>query len=120
MQRSLRLALALSASLFVCTAQASKFDASVNIVNQSAWDIHQLYLSPVDEGAWGNDQLGDHVIESGGSYLLHSIPCDSYDVRIVDEDGDACVIGGVDMCANNDAWVITDDDLLTCQVLTEE
>ena len=47
-------------------------------------------------------------------------PCDDYDVKLVDEDGDSCVVGGVTLCADSDAWVITDEDLLACQVVTEE
>ena len=40
--------------------------------------------------------------------------------RLVDEDGDACVVGGVTLCADADAWEITDEDLLACQVDTDE
>jgi len=74
----------------------------------------------VDEDDWGPDQLGDEVIASGESFHLNAIPCDAYDVRIVDEDGDECVVGGVALCADKDAWVINDDDLLSCQAETEE
>ncbi|MBI2397748.1 MAG: hypothetical protein HYV17_08115 [Xanthomonadales bacterium] len=99
---------------------AGKYDSVVKIVNKSLWDIHHLYLSSVDDEEWGPDQLGDEVIGSGESFQLRGIPCDDYDVKIVDEDGDSCVVGGVSMCADNDAWVITDEDLLTCQAATDE
>ncbi len=100
--------------------RAGSLDSAVKIVNESLWEVHQLYLSSVDDGEWGPDQLGDQVIGNGEAFELHGIPCDAYDVKIVDEDGDECVIGAVALCADKDAWVITDEDLLTCQVLTEE
>jgi len=101
-------------------ASAGKFDSVVKIRNDSDWAIHHLFVSSEDDNEWGEDQLGDDVIEAnGGSFRLHSIPCDSYDVRLVDEDGDECVVSGVPLCADNDDWRITNDDLLTCQVLTE-
>lgn len=116
----LRTALAF-ATLFglAAAASAASTDASVEIVNRSAWDIHNLYLSPVDDEEWGPDQLGDDVIEAGAHYTLTDIPCDAYDVRIVDEDGDECVVEAVALCAGEDAWVIDDSDLLACQAGTE-
>ncbi|MBK6727818.1 MAG: hypothetical protein IPG63_11230 [Xanthomonadales bacterium] len=99
---------------------AGKYDSVVKIVNESLWDIHHLYLSSVDDEEWGPDQLGDAVIGSGETFQLRGIPCDDYDVRIVDEDGDSCVVGGVTLCGGKDSWVITDEDLLTCQAVTDE
>ena len=54
-------------------------------------------------------------IKTGGSFKLNNIPCDSYDVKLIDEDGDQCVVGGVDLCAQSDHWVITSDELVACQ-----
>jgi hypothetical protein len=114
-----RVALLAAGLAIAASAAASKFDSNVTITNESAWTIVNFYLSAADEDEWGPDQLGDDVIETGGSFTLNRIPCDSYDVKLVDEDGDECVIGGVDLCADADTWAITDEDLLTCQVLTE-
>ncbi len=100
--------------------RAGAYDSVVKVVNQSLWDIHHLYLSSTSDNEWGPDQLGDEVISSGDSFQLHGIPCDDYDVKIVDEDGDSCIVGGVTLCADNNAWTITDEDLLACQVVTEE
>lgn len=94
---------------------AADTDAQINIVNNSSWDIHKLYISSVDAQEWGPDQLGDDAIASGNSYTLSSIPCDAYDVKIVDEDGDECVVEAVALCADADDWTIEDDALLECQ-----
>lgn len=95
-------------------------DSKVNIVNHSNWAIHELYLSSVDDDNWGRDQLQEHIIDTGESFLLRRIPCDAYDVRLVDEDGDACVVQDVELCAGNGTWTITNDYLLRCQAATDE
>jgi len=47
--------------------------------------------------------------------MLNSIPCDSYDVRLTDEDGDECVVEDVDICGGSEGWVITNAILLECE-----
>ena len=90
--------------------------STVTIVNDSDWGIHYLYLSPTSESDWGPDQLGDATIApDGGTFELHSIPCDTYDVKLVDEDGDECVIGAVDLCLDDDVWHVTNAKLLSCE-----
>ena len=107
---------ALVALAFASSAQAGKYDSVVTVRNDSLWEIHQLYLSSVDEEEWGPDQLGEQIIDAqGGSFKLSGVPCDSYDVRLVDEDGDECVVREVELCAGNETWKITDEDLLACQ-----
>jgi hypothetical protein len=88
---------------------------TVTLVNRSDWDIHHLYLSSSDDEEWGPDQLGDHVIESGGSFKLTDIPCGNYDVKLVDEDGDECEVTEVDVCSGGETWKISNDDLLECE-----
>ena len=105
---------------FICTLFAApvlaEFESSVVIRNDSQWSIHNLYLSSVDTEEWGPDQLGDEVIESGGGkFTLTDIPCDAYDIKLVDEDGDECVINAIALCVDDGAWVITDEPLLACQ-----
>jgi hypothetical protein len=111
-------AAALFAALTLSLAAGAASAATVKIQNRSNWDIHALYLSPVDEDEWGADQLGRNIIASGTGFSLSGVPCDAYDVRLVDEDGDVCVVGGVALCSD-DVWVIDDEDLLTCQALTD-
>lgn len=105
--------------LLVPLAASAASDSSVSIRNGSSFAIHELYLSSTDDEAWGPDQLGMETIEPGKRYKIEDIPCDEYDVRLVDEDGDECVIGGVGLCADNDVWTIDDEDLLSCQWASE-
>lgn len=100
---------------WVSSAEAGK-KASVKIVNKSKWDIHHLYMSPADEKDWGPDQLGKNVISAGGgTFTLSDIPCDTWDVKVVDEDDDECVIEDADVCKDQYEWKITNDELLKCQ-----
>lgn len=113
-----RAAACLAGALMLCmfagdASAAKKSDVTVN--NESEWAINHFYLSPIDEEEWGPDQLGDEVIGSGESFTLTNVPCDSYDVKLIDEDGDECVVSEVDICGSDDEWVITDDDLLECE-----
>jgi hypothetical protein len=109
------LAGAVCAAALLVPIAAQADNNSVVIKNKSDWEIHQFFLSPVDTDKWGPDQLGDQVISTGGTFTLHSIPCDSYDVKLVDEDGDECVVPGVDICSGQAGWIISNDDLLDCE-----
>lgn len=102
------------------SAFAAAGDSAVTIKNKSDWDIHELYLSAVDDNEWGLDQLGEDVIGSGEDFLLYGIECDIFDVRLVDEDGDVCVVGGVKLCNTKTSWTISNRDLLSCQNATDE
>ena len=97
------------------SARAGSKSAAVKIENRSDWTIEEIYLSPTDEQEWGPDQLGDEVIKPGGTFTLSKIPCDTWDVKLVDEDRDECIVTDVDLCGANDKWVITSKDLLKCQ-----
>ena len=105
------------ALLIPVVAQAQK--SNVVIKNKSDWEIHQFFLSAVDTDKWGADQLGEDVIATGDTFTLKGIPCDSYDVMLVDEDGDECVVPEVDICGESQGWVISNDDLLECQAESE-
>jgi hypothetical protein len=84
------------------------------IHNQSAWDIHRIYISSTDTESWGEDQLDDDILKSGQTLTLHGVACDYYDVMLVDEDGDKCELRNVKLCSDK-VWTIDNDELLGCQ-----
>ena len=84
------------------------------IKNKSAWDIHRIYISSTDADSWGEDQLDDDILKSGQTLTLHGVSCDSYDVKLVDEDGDKCELRRVKLCGD-EAWTIDDAALLKCE-----
>ncbi len=90
--------------------------ASVEIINQTNWDIHHLYVSPVNERNWGPDQLGTNIIaRNGGRFRLTNIPCANYDIKVVDNDGDECIIENAEICGGGYEWRITNQELLACE-----
>ena len=86
----------------------------VEITNNSDWSLTHLYISSVDQEAWGEDQLSDKVIGTGESFTLTGVPCATYDVKLRDEDGDECEVANVDICGDG-GWTIESEDLLACQ-----
>ena len=112
----------LSALLLVCTVSSAAFAEGVSITlkNSSKWEIHELYLSGTKEKEWGPEQLGkNQVIETGSTFTLTNIDAGKYDLKLVDEDGDECIIEDIKMASDKEAE-ITDKDLLECQSETEE
>ena len=115
MKNLTKLSLALA---LVCALTSPAFagrKASVKIINQSSWEIHHIFLSSSEDGEWGEDQLEDDILGKGDSLTLTNISCDLYDIQVVDEDGDECVIEEVDLCGDASYWKITDKDLLACE-----
>lgn len=88
--------------------------ATVRIVNQSQWELHHIYLSAIDDDGWGPDRLGKDVLAKGEALTIAGIACGLYDVKVVDADGDECIVEEVDLCGNRSHWTITDKDLLDC------
>lgn len=114
---------ALAAFALMCSltpgSEAAGKTATVTIHNKSEWKLDHLYLSPADESEWGPDQLGEKVIKSGEKFTLTGIPCNSWDIKVVDEDGDECVIEAVDLCKDDSQWTITNKELVSCVAESE-
>lgn len=110
-----RTILAVALTAIALTANAG----DVTISNASDWNLQHLYVSSVDQEKWGADQLGEEVIGTGESFTLKGVPCATYDVKLVDEDGDECEVADVDICGDG-GWTIESDDLLACQGATAE
>jgi hypothetical protein len=89
------------------------------IVNKSSFAIYHLYLSPSNRRAWGRDQLGRRVIKPGDSFTLNRIPCGLYDIKVVDNDGDACEIREIAMCRDHTHWDMTNESLMRCEGFSE-
>lgn len=59
--------------------------ADVEIVNRSAEKIYGIYVSPVASRNWGEDRLGDGVLDPGQRFLVR-LPRDGvcrYDIRVL-------------------------------------
>lgn len=100
--------------------EAPPAEAQIQLRNESKWSIQQLFFAPIDSNHWGPDQLNRHSVRMGDTFTLTGIDCDKYDVKIVDEDGDECIVRSVALCASSKIWTLTNNDLLKCQSRTEQ
>jgi len=106
--------------LFATSAFASP--VSVGFKNTSDWSIDHVYLSPSDQNAWGPDQLGEgdsDVIGSGEKFTLTKVEPGKYDIKLVDEDGDECVVEGLKLGESGELN-ITNENLMKCQAATDK
>lgn len=104
------IALALSAGICLTATAAS----TINIINKSGWDLHEIYISPASQDDWGDDYLGSEILAQGDSLSLTGLASGKWDIRVIDEDGDECILNDVHI-TTSESWTVTEDDLLACQ-----
>jgi hypothetical protein len=92
-------ALIFAASTGFANAEAVKF----TLDNQSGFNIDEFYASPANTDSWGEDILGQDVLEGGTSGTVTiadgSDQC-VYDLKAVDEDGVEHELTDLDICKN--------------------
>lgn len=73
---------------------------SFNLVNQSGRVIEEFYASPASASDWGQDRLGDDVVQPGQSYAIRLPQGECvYDLRAVFQGGGNQERRGVNTCA---------------------
>jgi len=88
---------------------------TVQIENRSDYGIYQIRMSSASDRDWERDLLGAGVLPSGYHITLPErfFP-GYYDLKLVDEDGDICVVSNVRVNGNT-TWDITNSWLLNCE-----
>jgi hypothetical protein len=81
--------------------------------NESDYIIEDIYVTQVDTFDWGPDLLGGDVLRSGESITI-AVDCDVYDIKVIDETGVECELHDIDVCLEDDGWVIDDVTLDAC------
>ncbi|HLL21986.1 MAG TPA: hypothetical protein VK427_07640 [Kofleriaceae bacterium] len=107
------LALPLAAALAACTGGS---DATLTVVNDSDYTIHEIYLTETNNSNWGPNLLRGDVLFPDEEFVL-GVPCDFYDALVVDEDDVQCEVTDLDLCLNDATWVIRNN---TCAVFDVE
>ena len=89
-KRSILLVAAASA----LAASAFAGDADFTLVNRTGYSLREVYISPTKRAAWGNDRLGDGVLETGKSRLFRFADKSSckQDLKVVFEDDNSEII----------------------------
>ena len=106
---------ALLASACAAEEDGPPAGASLTIDNDSSFTMIEINLSPVNQTSWGVDLLGAEVLEPGDTFIVSQIDCDIYDIRMIDEDNDTCVLPDVDLCFDNSIWQLDNAELAACQ-----
>lgn len=110
--RTLKLHMALA----LCLNAAPAIALDLEVQNNSKTRIVHLFMSPVDEQKWGEDQLGENdqdTIDPADSYTIEEIEPGIYDLKMVAEDGTACILPHVRF-AEGKVWTITEELLDSC------
>ena len=109
MKKILLTAVFLLLGIFAVSAQES-----ITIVNNTGYIIYGMYISPSEDDNWGLEVLDDHILENGQSFsyrLVHPLNrVNTYDILLIDEDGDYYVKWEVRV-RNNARIVFTFDDI---------
>ena len=63
--------------------------------NNSGFAIYKFQMSSLNDDSWERDLLGPRVLNDGYSFTVTDIAPRLYDIRVIDEDRDSCVINGV-------------------------
>jgi hypothetical protein len=98
LNKQIILALSLLAAA-VTSAQAG--DADFTLVNRTGYDIREVYISAANRNSWGNDRMGDGVLENGKSKLFRFSDRASckQDIQLVfDVDGSKVTAENMDLC----------------------
>lgn len=110
-------ALALAAALIPTMAAAQNDTRTFTVFNYSHYRIDHMYVSPHGYRTWGSDWLGRNYLYPNQRADM-SVARIKYDVMLVDQDRDICVVPNVDF-RYGESWTITDDVLVLCEIVSE-
>jgi hypothetical protein len=96
-------------------ASAQDYFRSFTLHNRSSFTIRRLYVSPTSYENWGHDRLGSNVLSPNYKVTVDLEP-GFYDIRLVDQDNDSCIIKNVDF-RHSDYLVLNNANLLACEYL---
>jgi hypothetical protein len=95
------------------TASAQDYLRTFTVYNHSTFTIRRLFVAPSSSTRWGYDRLGTKVLSPDWKVTVDLEP-GYYDIKLVDEDGDACVVNNVDF-SHNDYIDLNNRNLLSCE-----
>ena len=102
-------------TLFAVSAPAlAQNTHTLTIQNNSGYDIYEIQMSPSVDGFWERDLLGHHVLSTGNSFVISNITSGRWDIKVVDEDGDECIIQQVPVYQDR-TWTLTPLGLVGCE-----
>jgi hypothetical protein len=108
---------AVIASLIAVVAFAAPpawWKGTLTISNDSDYSVHHLHVTPAHKVSWGKDWLGSDVLLPHEEVTLSGLNCDEYDIKLIDDEGDVCIVEDVDLCQKDAHWELTNKELAAC------
>ncbi len=78
--------------------------------NTGGYAIYYVYISPATSDSWGSDWLGSSEIINSGSGRSFNVTNGTYDVKLIDEDGDEYIVWDMPI-SGTVTWNVTLSDL---------
>lgn len=91
----------LGACALLLAAPAIAGDQDFTLFNKTGYDIAEVYVSPADAKAWGDDVMEDEVLEDTASVPITFNAKNSvchYDLKVIFTDGDEAQWTNFDLC----------------------
>lgn len=88
-------------------------DSSLTIYNDSSYVLTEVYLAEETDPSWGPNLLPQPLFP-GDELIIVDIDCGNYDALVVDNTGVECELGNIDLCFDDDTWVVDDFTLDVC------
>jgi len=99
-----RALLAIGAVAAMSSSVAFAGNADFTLVNRTGYDIREVYLSSSNRNSWGNDRMGEFVLENKKQRLFkfNSSAACKQDLKVVfDDDESEVEWKGFDLCEIN-------------------
>jgi len=103
-QTSMRFIVSLAAIACAATGCVTS-DSSLLVSNRSDFEIHEMYVTPIESPSWGPNLLHGDILFPGESTYV-GLDCGTYDAMLIDETGAVCEVSTLDLCFDDADWII--------------
>lgn len=89
-------------------------DGTITVHNRTGYALFHMYLSAPTRNAWSEDHTHNHTFHDGTTLALRGVSCGRYDIRLLDEDGDECILRDQSVCGEHGGLTLNGAELATC------
>lgn len=90
--------------------EAQTFEAP--FINDSSYELTALYISSTETEEWGENLLPENYADEGFQLIF---PADgTYDIKIVDDEGQECIVTGIELASGVEFHLTNEDGLFEC------